>query len=157
MGFFHTDKKGFTLVEILVALSILAILAAIVMMNMSEAKKKARDTQRVSDMQQLAIAFRLYRDFNSTNPTGYNSGEVFGDGSGSIEGLITPFIAGTIKDPQNTGNYVYVYDTDYDCGGSSHIVLYAKTMERANAGNWASVCGTYSDGTSANTYGMILK
>lgn len=157
MGFFHRHKKGFTLVEILVALSILAILAAIVMMNMSEAKKKARDTQRVSDMQQLAIAFRLYKDFNSANPSAA-SGEVLGDGAGAVDTAIATYLTNTIKDPINSGSSQYYYDSSYNCNGSLKAVIYAKTMERTNAGNWALVCGTtYSDGTSANTYGMIIQ
>ncbi len=160
MRFFHMvqNKKGFTLAEVLAVLAIVAFLASIVYMNGGEARKKARDTQRMNDMQQIALALRMYRDFNSTNPTGYDSGEVFGDGAGTIEGLIAPFLTDTIKDPQNTGNYVYVYDTDYTCNSTSHIVLYAKTMEQAGHGNWASVCGTtYTDGTSASTYGVIVK
>jgi prepilin-type N-terminal cleavage/methylation domain-containing protein len=160
MGFFRTThKKGFTLVEILVALSILALLAAIVMMNMSEAKKKARDTQRISDLQQLAVAFRMHRDFNSVNPT-YTNGIVLGEG-GALDAVLLPYLSKMVMDPRGSGSestYEYKYDSDYVCNGVSRAVLYVKTMERTNAGNWASVCGTtYSDGTGVNTYGMILQ
>ncbi len=159
MGFIYMkrNKKGFTLVEILVALSILAILMAAVMMNMSEARKKARDTQRVSDMQQLTLAFRMYREMNSINPTAA-SGEILGDGAGAVDTDIAPYLTNTIKDPINSGSSQYYYDSSYNCNGSLKAVIYAKTMERTNAGNWALVCGTtYSDGTSANTYGMIIQ
>ena len=139
MGFFNTSKKGFTLVELLVALSILAIIMAVVLANMSDAKKKARDTQRMSDMQQLAIAFRVYKDFNSAYPV-YDNGEVIGDASG-VDPLLTPYIAGTIKDPLNSGSNMYYYDSSYSCNGVNRAVILARTMERTNAGNYASVCG----------------
>ncbi len=163
MRFFHTHKKGFTLVETLVAVSIIAILGAIVMMNMSEAKKKARDTQRVSDMQQLAVAFRLYKDFNSGNPD-YALGDLLGDPAG-VDADIATYLAGTIKDPVNSGTTQYYYDSSYNCNGTLKAVIFARTMERTNAGNYVSVCGSIASASdigigitpTASTYIMVLQ
>jgi len=59
-------KNGFTLVELLVSIAILGILAAIATVVYSGVTAKARDSQRMRDLQTIAQALELYRsDFHS--------------------------------------------------------------------------------------------
>jgi prepilin-type N-terminal cleavage/methylation domain-containing protein len=62
-------KKGFTLLELLIVIAILAILATVVIlvMNPAESIKRARDTQRISDMDNLKSALLLYILEGNTN------------------------------------------------------------------------------------------
>ncbi len=57
-----TSKKGFTLLELLIVVAIIAILAGaiLVVINPAEILKKARDSQRVSDLTSLKSAIGLY-------------------------------------------------------------------------------------------------
>lgn len=164
MRFSCAQRKGFTLVEMLVAVAILALLSAIVLASMNEAKKKARDAQRVSDLQQIQVGTRMYRDFFSTSTLpSVPSGEIFGDGAG-FDTVLTPYLPGTIKDPINSGTTRYYYNSAYgDCNGT-HAVLIALTMERSSNGNMASVCGAGPYGAvasgatpTASSYVIILK
>ncbi len=55
-------KKGFTLLELLIVIGILAVLAAttVLVLNPAELLKQARDSQRVSDLATLNSALAMY-------------------------------------------------------------------------------------------------
>jgi len=55
-------QKGFTLLELLIVIAILAILTTVVIlvMNPAESIKRARDTQRISDLDSIKTAIILY-------------------------------------------------------------------------------------------------
>jgi len=74
-------QSGFTLIEMLVVISIIGILATLVAANLNSARSRARDAERKSDIKNIQTALRLYyNDFGSYPP---NSG---GAGGGNIEG-----------------------------------------------------------------------
>ena len=58
----RNNKKGFTLVELMIVIAILAILAAIVIfaLNPAELFRRARDSQRMSDIRVLSSAISYY-------------------------------------------------------------------------------------------------
>lgn len=158
MGFFHTmqKRKGFTIIEVTIVLAVIALLASVVLANMSESKKKARDMQRISDLQQLSVAFRVIADINSGYPN--YSGEVIGDGLGleaSSAISYSDYVPATLKDPLHDGTtYKYVYDNSFPCGGT-HVVLYVPKMEQSSNRNFATVCGSSPPGSP--DYIVILK
>lgn len=61
-------KKGFTLLELLVVIAIIAILSVIIViiLNPAEILKKARDSQRISDLTTLKTALGIYVTASST-------------------------------------------------------------------------------------------
>lgn len=162
MRFFSSRERGFTLAEVLVVLSILALLMAVVLGNLAEGRKKAHDTQRVSDLAQLQLALRLNKDADGSYPA-YDSGDLIGDGIG-IDADFSSNVSGIIKDPLDIDPHRYYYDSDYDaCGGANKKILIAQTMERSSSANYASVCGgSYDDlgngvTPTADSYVVILK
>lgn len=164
MGFFKSSRtSGFTLAELLVVLSILALLLAVVIAKLGEGRKKAHDTERTTEIAQVQLGLRLYKDAHGGYPS-YDNGEQIG-GGGSFDTDIAPYVAGTVADPRSgvTG-YEYYYDSDYDsCGGTDRRILIALTMERSAAANYATVCGGSSENLgngvtpTEDSYVIILR
>ena len=53
---FRKNKKGFTLIELLVVIAVIGLLASIVLVSMGPARKKAKDTRRMTDLKQISSA-----------------------------------------------------------------------------------------------------
>ncbi|MFA4998418.1 MAG: DUF1566 domain-containing protein [Candidatus Paceibacterota bacterium] len=97
-------KKGFTLVELLVVIAIIGILAAIVLAYMGNARSKARDARRQSDVSQVLNAQEMY----------YSDHESY-MATGTTEGIpaIGTFL-GSIDDPQTDKHYTWLDNTSCD-------------------------------------------
>jgi len=63
------NRKGFTLIELLVVIAIIGTLASVVMINLSSARAKARDTKRVADINQVAKLMELYYNDKNNYPS----------------------------------------------------------------------------------------
>lgn len=93
------NSKGFTLIELLVVISIISVLSAIILSSLNTVRKKARDTQRISDMKTMRLALALYYNANGSYPVKSPFASVQ-----SINGFLSPYIGGGIVpcDPSHT-------------------------------------------------------
>ncbi len=64
-----SSSKGFTLLELLVVIGIIGLLASIIVVNLTGARKRARDTKRIADVRQLQTANEDYYGKNGKYPT----------------------------------------------------------------------------------------
>lgn len=62
------QKKGYTLVEILVVLTIIAVMMAAAIVSYGSITRKSRDSKRRSDMEQVRQALEMYRADNGGYP-----------------------------------------------------------------------------------------
>lgn len=62
--------KGFTLIELLVVIAIIGLLATIVAAPIQSARKKAKDTKKISEVRQLRTSFANYANDTGGYPSG---------------------------------------------------------------------------------------
>jgi prepilin-type N-terminal cleavage/methylation domain-containing protein len=121
-------QSAFTLIELLVVIAIISLLSSIVLSNLNEARGKARDARRKSDLIQMRLALEYYFDThdkfpdNTWNYDGSETSRGFSndhvacgtdpdwDNTSGITSLVGEnYISSLAKDPLNNGNYCYRY------------------------------------------------
>lgn len=73
------NRKGFTLIEVMVTVTIIALLSVMVISGYSQTQKRARDARRIADVGSLGIALESYYASHGSYP---------GDGGAGVEGKI---------------------------------------------------------------------
>lgn len=122
--------KGFTLVELLVVIAIIGLLASIVLVSLNAARQKARDSRRLTDIRQVALALELYADSNNSAYPAIALGTCT---PGNWGGTMTTCLEGTGAapcnvsymtkvpiDPSNGGTYFYAYSSN--ATGSDYVL-----------------------------------
>ena len=62
------QQKGFTILELLVSIAIIAILSTFILVSMGSIKEKGRDATRMSHLKQLSNALNLYYSNHNNFP-----------------------------------------------------------------------------------------
>ena len=152
-------NTGFTLVEMLVVLTIIAILSGAALAALTGFRASARDTRRVSDLQNTQNYLELYFNKCGRYPGDASCG---GTNPTSWAGLTTALgavmdTAKVPKGPVSTRTYYYGIDTTAGQEGLRYVV--GAQLERDNSLLQNDVDGTVygvnCDDTSPNFYYCI--
>jgi prepilin-type N-terminal cleavage/methylation domain-containing protein len=114
-------SQGFSLIELLVVISIMSILMALAAVSYTTAQQRGRDARRRSDMANIQKGFEQYFAQNNT----YDSVA----GCTTIGASATHFPAGLPSDPRNISPHVYTFQ----CSSTAYCVC--ARLESTNAGN----------------------
>jgi len=121
-------SRGFTLIELLVVIAIIAILAAILFPVFAKAREKARQSQCMSNMKNLALALRMYSsDYDEKLPFGNPN-------IGGVLGWPQP------NQPGNPGTCTW----EYSCGWAYASQPYIKNQQVLNCPNYARAGGPFT-------------
>lgn len=106
-------KKGFTLVELLVTISIIGILAGVITVSTMDARKKARDAKKKSDLNSIAASLEMYYAKNKTYFYKISGSPINTWVWGTMGNAIAPYIT-SFPNSSSDGTYGsgYVYYSD---------------------------------------------
>jgi general secretion pathway protein G len=88
-------KKGFSLLELLVSATIIAVLTTIGIVSYSSVNKRSRDVKRKSDIEQIRSALEMYRSDNGQYP------------NPSLDVLVTGGYMPVVPTDSDTSSYPY--------------------------------------------------
>lgn len=104
-----TKKNAFTLVELLVVISIISILTVVSVSSYRTAQIRARDVERKASLDAILKSVMAYYNDNGFLPNEFNFGKGGDNGKGFVGPDGTIYMVETPIDPINEGEYVYVY------------------------------------------------
>lgn len=144
------EERGFTLLELLVVVAIIAILATLILANLNRARQQANDAKVQSEVKAISDAIELYKTSNPSGLTPTTNG-IFTVVSASTPGISAltaqpdPLLKTLPTHPQSTANPAknYKLSTTNNASGFTYTVegdLVSKTG-----------CFSISDGVSTTT------
>lgn len=177
--FSFKSRSGFTLVELMISISIIAVLSSIGLVLYKNSQITARDGKRKQDLKALSVAVELFYQDNKRYPCSGNGHQTLltsGNGSftdssfcpgGSNTSISPTYINQIPKDPLSTGSYVYTYWSSSNTWGTQacstkDAILIAhleNTNDKDRAGNnstW-TVCGNLNVSTTWGTDAYVIK
>lgn len=105
-------QTGFTIVELLIVVVVIAILAAITVVSYTNIQTQARDSQRKSDLVALAKAYSMYRSETSEFITS-------GGGTGNGDGWLNSTLQTTLRSGGHLGTNTVLQDPK--CGSINSV------------------------------------
>jgi len=139
--------RGFTLVELLVVIAIIGVMSSIVLASVSIARGKARDAQRVVNVNQIATAIALYETDSGGVPPGVDGVEYINGNPEWIPGLVPKYIRAVPSDPLDREDHKFHYSrqgNDYEV-----ISFLEQNGNQAACGDGGSSCQYYEKASGA--------
>ena len=137
------DFRGFTLVELLVVIGIIAVLSTILLLQFGTARAKARDVKRIGDVNQIRTAVEQYFDDSGSYPA-----------EGLATAAITKYFSSSKVplDPLTGKNYFYAWypatnPTKYQIRAeleSKNANALGSDSDINSSSNWSGEFGDYS-------------
>lgn len=105
-------KQGFSLMELLISISIVAILVAIGVASYATVNKQSRDTKRKGDVEQIRAALEMYRADNGYYPAAGAGAWVIASSATDATAGLTPYLVSSYisvvpRDPKSAQSYMY--------------------------------------------------
>lgn len=148
-GFTFIGSKGFTLIEMLVVISLIGILAALGLVSFASAQKQARDTTRKSDLKQYQTSLEVFGNIaGGVYPSRTAAARASTVLCTDLNVTLEPDISCS-EDPKNASDATFLYN--YISNGSNGTVsattyvLWGKIESKGTTTYWL-VCSNGKNG-----------
>jgi prepilin-type N-terminal cleavage/methylation domain-containing protein len=123
---YQQNKKGFTLIELLVVIAIIGLLSTMSVLALNQARARARDAKRISDVKQIQTALELYYNEEGQYPvaTLVDPGDAITSTAGNVYLASVPTPPSPVDGgscPSVQPKYTYTKQTTSGTGGSYTI------------------------------------
>jgi prepilin-type N-terminal cleavage/methylation domain-containing protein len=116
------SHSGFTLIEILIVVAIIAILSSVVLVGLGPTQQSGRDARRLSDLHEIQTGLELYYSKCGFYPGNANCVSSTSVGYSGMSSALTGSGIGVSSVPQDpTAGHTYYYGTDNV--GSSYLLM----------------------------------
>lgn len=140
----YCAKKGFTLIEILVVVSIIGLLSAVVLGSLGTARVKGRDAARIVEIREIKKALEFYYDDNKKYPQPGGQASNFDIAADPFKSYLVPQYIGDI--PLSLGVVSGDQDLYRYSGTNAYVLLvyrekeatWCRTGVNIPAGIWAT-------------------
>lgn len=116
----NTNNKGFTLVELVIVMAVIALILSVVIPNLRGMQQEGQLTKAESELQTLKTAVTSYwRNNNNTYPS---------DITTTLTGATPNIISNVLPDPwvTDSANNTYGYKTGSDATFGDYFIIYTK-------------------------------
>ena len=121
-----TNQKGFTLIELLVVIAIIGLLSTLSILALNQARARARDAKRISDVKQIQTALELYYNDMGAYPSAVTAGGSIASTYSTYLAVVptppTPIDGGSCPDVQPV--YTYTTQGTPQDGTASYTIQY---------------------------------
>jgi len=114
------NNQGFTLIELLVVIAIIGVLSTLAVIALGNARAKARDSKRMSDLKQIGTALELYYTDHGNYPIIITPGNSLVSLDGTRVYMADIPSNPTPRTDGGCANVNYVYDSDDGNGIDDH-------------------------------------
>jgi len=116
MNKIKNNQKGFSLTELMVAISIISTVGTITTAKLDNALSSARDANRKMNIRQVQTALNIYYDDFNSYPVYQTESKPSSEGWEYIENILenqeNQYISALPEDPLNEDKYIYKYWSD---------------------------------------------
>ncbi|MBI4067472.1 prepilin-type N-terminal cleavage/methylation domain-containing protein [Candidatus Gottesmanbacteria bacterium] len=151
----NLNNSGFTLLEIVIAMIIIAIVSGAVLGNFFSSLGKGRDSRRKQDLELIAKGLELFYNDHRAYPT---SGALLNAGSTFVDDKGTVYMQKVPGDPKVVSGWLYDYDLMGPVSGQGYVIYACienkNDPKRKIDGYAGSSCGCNIESTGFCNYAV---